>query len=254
MKKLIALISALTMCAVMIVPVISLASENSNSESETAISEDVDEDEDNNTKDIDINTENQTSTVKCTKVVTSSYMVTIPDGNADLSKPATLIVSADNVVIKKNQKLNITISSENKWNLCDKDAGNLAYKLTAMKEVETDEETDEPILEKENIDEETDEPILEKENIDEETDEPKIEKGDILVCKETAEDIGNEFTVLTVLANQKSGKTIMQAEVEDTATIAGEYTDTLTFTVSLDSLEEETPEDTANSVEEVDNS
>ena len=240
MKKLIALISALTMCAVMIVPVISLASENSNSESETAISEDVDEDEDNNTKDIDINTENQTSTVKCTKVVTSSYMVTIPDGNADLSKPATLIVSADNVVIKKNQKLNITISSENKWNLCDKDAGNLAYKLTAMKEVETDEETDEP--------------ILEKENIDEETDEPKFEKGDILVCKETAEDIGNEFTVLTVLANQKSGKTIMQAEVEDTATIAGEYTDTLTFTVSLDSLEEETPEDTANSVEEVDNS
>ncbi len=225
MKKLISLISAFTMCAVMIVPVISSASENSKSESETAISEDVDEDEDHNTKDIDVNTEHKTSTVKCTKVVASSYMVTIPDGNADLSRPATLIVSADNVVIKKNQKLNVTISSENNWNLYDEDAGNLAYKLTAMEEVETDEETDEPIL----------------------------EKGDILVCKETAEDIGNEFTVLTILAEQKSGKTIMQAEVEDTATIAGEYTDTLTFTVSLDSLEEENPEDTANSEEEVDN-
>lgn len=186
MKKLVSLISALTMCAVMTAPMVSSA-----------------------TTDVTLNTESKTSTFNFTTTIDSSYTVTIPDGSADLSQPVDLMVSATGVCIKGNQTLKVDVSSANKWNLHDENSGDLAYSLTAIKETTSE---DNGIT---------------------------LTEGDVLVSKETAKTVGESFTVLTVDAGTPADKAIMRAKVEETAKMAGTYTDTLTFTVSVDGGEEQ---------------
>lgn len=203
MKKLVSLISALTMCAVMAAPMVSSATV-------------VTEDESSATS----------STVNCKTIVDSSYTVKIPDGAADLEDPVDLTVSATGVCIQGNQTLKVDVSSANTWNLKDANSGDLAYKLTAMEEV-TEEVEEEVEVDGETTLVKVTKPVLD------ENDAPVLEKGGVLVSKATAETVGESFTVLEVEGGTADGKKIMRAEVEDTPTMAGTYTDTLTFTVSV---------------------
>lgn len=115
MKRILSILSAVAMCAVTAVPVIS-----------SAVTEDCDG-----------------SVSLCYRdIVSASYTVTIPDGIADINSEKPLVVSAENVIIGTNQQLNIFVESENDWNLVNSENRDIAiaYTLTARDSSEESEE------------------------------------------------------------------------------------------------------------------
>lgn len=197
MKKMLSLISALTMCAVMAAPVASFASEPETEPTTKTVTEastyDEETDEDGTSSDFELS-----------QTVSESYTVVIPAGSADLDSPVDLTVSAKDVVINGNQVLTIDVSSANTWKLSDENSGDLAYTLTSMKE-ETAEDEDG-------------------------NETTALVAGEVLVSKGYDK---KSLTVLTINAGTESGIKYLQAEVVDTPTMAGTYTDTLTFSVAV---------------------
>lgn len=117
MKKMVSFISALAMCAVMTAPMVSSATL-----SETSVG---------------VDSTDKTSAVSITKEVVSSYTVVIPDGEIDLENPSDLSVSAENVIIDSGQTLEVSVMSENNWQLVDTKSGSTAsitYSLTPKEE------------------------------------------------------------------------------------------------------------------------
>lgn len=66
---------------------------------------------------LDDQTKTYSSSVKCVNVVHSTYQVTIPDKEIDISKPVEFKVSTENVIIGKEQTLDIFGESVNNWKL-----------------------------------------------------------------------------------------------------------------------------------------
>lgn len=159
MKKMVSFISALTMCAVMVAPVVSSAAT------------------------IDISSESKSADVTLSKTVSSSYTVTIPDDMENIDTDSELTVSAADVIINKGQTLNVSVSSLNGWTL-DGDGGSFTYSLTP-----TDV-----------------------------SDGVALENGD---------------NVLMVASGTTSASKTFTAAVTGNVTMAGTYSDTLTFTVSV---------------------
>lgn len=54
------------------------------------------------------------------KVYPTSYLITIPDGSDAISAGEKFIIKADNVLIEHGQMLEVSVSSENDWNLRDR--------------------------------------------------------------------------------------------------------------------------------------
>lgn len=192
MKKMLSLISALTMCAVMAAPVASFAADFTNTTGE--------------------------STVKCKKFTSSSYIVTIPDGVADLKDAKELEVSATNVVIGAKQELNISVTSANNFSLVNteaeegKDPAKIAYTLTPVaKEADASEDTEGEVENTEGKDGDTE--------------------------KEAPKPLINGDSIISIAPEEAYNKTVTQkliAASTDTAKVAGTYVDKLTFTVSVD--------------------
>lgn len=53
------------------------------------------------------------------KVYPTSYLITIPDSSDEISEGDTFTVTAEDVLIEHGQMLNVSVSSENGWNLTD---------------------------------------------------------------------------------------------------------------------------------------
>lgn len=54
------------------------------------------------------------------KVYPTSYLITIPDGSDAISVGEKFTIKADNVLIEHSQMLEVSVSSENDWNLRDR--------------------------------------------------------------------------------------------------------------------------------------
>lgn len=54
------------------------------------------------------------------KVYPTSYLITIPDGSDAISAGDKFTIKADNVLIEHSQMLEVSVSSENDWNLRDR--------------------------------------------------------------------------------------------------------------------------------------
>lgn len=54
------------------------------------------------------------------KVYPSSYLITIPDGSDSIAVGEKFTIKAENVLIEHGQMLEVSVSSENKWNLRDR--------------------------------------------------------------------------------------------------------------------------------------
>lgn len=54
------------------------------------------------------------------KVYPTSYLITIPDGSDAIAVGEKFTIKADNVLIEHGQMLEVSVSSENKWNLRDR--------------------------------------------------------------------------------------------------------------------------------------
>lgn len=220
MKKMLSLISALTMCAVMAAPVVSSAAETElttkSVTEQSTYNEDATDDEEQETQ----------SKLVVSKGIDTSYTVIIPAGTADLSKQSTLDVSAENVTLTPEEELNISVTSINSWSLVNekddkvsieyalKPTAKIVEDITKGKKTVTDEET--------NEEKEVDTNIFTKDDT-----------ASVLSESEQTFDAGNVLTIKKDEAFKKRITKTFTAEVEDTATMAGKYTDTLTFSVEV---------------------
>lgn len=190
MKKMLSLISALTMCAVMAAPVASSAAALNTTEGvgDSSITYGI--------KGTENTPENErTSDVTFKKFKASSYVVTIPDGVADLSSAQELKVSAKDVLIGAKQMINISVTSANEFNLVNTDSKEkkVSYTLT-----------------------------------------PKVAEGDTPATALTNESEPILSIAPEEAYDEAVTKTLIAVASDDTIKVAGTYVDTLTFTVSVD--------------------
>ena len=225
MKKLASLISAFIICAAMAVPVVSSADGDANDSvpESTIVSEKI----------------ITNSSVECTNNVKSSYTVTIPDGKADISRPVEFRVSATNVIIGKNQTLNISVKSVNNWRLLntatkdeeeEENREYIDYELVPTSSIVT-----KPLYNEDGTKKDENEDITEN-----------IENGVVL----TNED-NNVLTINSKEACDIKITKVLTAKITGNAKVAGVYKDTLTFTVEVNG-ELETDEVTASGNKEGD--
>ncbi|MDE6834195.1 MAG: hypothetical protein K2J39_08155 [Ruminococcus sp.] len=225
MKKLVSLISAFIMCTVMTLPVFSVAEEES-------------EEVKNDSKTFEHS--EMISNVELVDMFKSSYTVTIPDGKADLSKSVEFKISASNVVIGKNQTLDISVRSENEWRLLNVDTVNepdenkeyVAYELvpTSLTYI-----SHEPIPEK-NYSEEVLSEDLSVTDPESET-EIKSEQTEIPLTDKEKQPLTNENNIILSIEPKEAENItitkILTATVTEDARLAGMYTDVLTFKVEI---------------------
>lgn len=212
MKKMLSLISALTMCAVMAAPIASSAEDGDET---TTTAPKTSSTVTATTKDgVEIpEGEKASSDVTLSDTVADSYTVVIPAGTADVSSPATLEVSAADVVISPGATLDITVTSANNWSLVNESNKevSIGYKLT--------DENDSALT------------------VVEDTEDTEDAEG-AEVTKVT------KYSVLSVASKKEqkaSGATTLTATVTGTATMAGTYEDTLTFEVAVNTPTSSTP-------------
>lgn len=224
MKKLLSIISAITMCVVISTPMISSA---------------TDGDESKNPSESIEYTEANSSELTCKAIIDGSYIVVIPTGTADISKNAVdLEVSASDVIIGGNQTLNVSVKSENGWELHNEYNEVLTYTLTPIDE---DGNKGTALTEQESV-------ILSISGNRNADKEPVTEEGESKEQETEIEPPESEEPTESAVEKVK-----LRAEIDGHATMAGEYTDKLTFTVSVVTTADENQETTKEGVDNKDN-
>ncbi|MDE6672732.1 MAG: hypothetical protein K2K16_11125 [Ruminococcus sp.] len=208
---------------------------------------------------LDDQTKTYSSSVKCVNVVHSTYQVTIPDKEIDLSKPVEFKVSAENVIIGKEQTLDIFGESVNNWKLIIEKEKKDTRNNEETKESENPEDTEktessedsgedseekvyieyllkpESVIIEKKVTEEESEAETEKVKTQEESGTEKIESEIFEVEDKTPlkEGKNNILSVQSEEAVDSRITKVLKSEVIGKAKIAGTYSDVLTFTVEI---------------------
>ena len=223
MKKFVSFISAFVICAIMTFPIVSTAEEEEKAE-ENNITQTEEEEDSVLTVILDGQTNTYSSNVKCVNVVHSSYQVTIPDKEVNLSKPVEFKVSATDVVIAPEQTLDIFVESANNW------------KLIMENEEENNGESEENKEEQVYIEYELKSTSLIKEKVadnEEETEKVEPEEFEIEDKTPLTEGKNNILSIQSKEAVDNKITKVLTSEVTGKAKIAGTYSDTLTFTIEI---------------------